>query len=186
MDCKIYFWYEKWQWTCDQEQYPSERDNPEVFTQAWSQHFIFVCFMLDVFDINSSQERLRLFLSFLCIHLISRYIFRVDSGPCPLCTEGSIAPIRWQCNLESAGLSEIGFWNHYIHAWASIPVRIRPFYLALSVLLYTRGIFGQQPVFTFNTSAYMVRHMYKNFVSPCWNNKLVLFVHIKITFLWVL
>jgi len=170
---------------CDQEQYPSERDNPEVFTQAWSQHFIFVCFLLVVSDINDSQERLRLFLSFLCIHLISRHVFRADSGPCPLCTQGSRALIRWQFKLEPAGLSEIGFWNNYIHAWASIPDRIHPFCLALSILLYTRSIFGQQPVFAFNTSAYVVRCMYKNFVSPCWINKLIWFVHIK-TFLRVL
>lgn len=48
---------------CDQDQYSSECDNPEVLTQAWSQCFIFVWFVLNVFDANNAQERLHIFLS---------------------------------------------------------------------------------------------------------------------------
>lgn len=47
----------------DQDQYSSECDNPEVLTQAWSQCFIFIWFVLNVFDANNAQERLHIFLS---------------------------------------------------------------------------------------------------------------------------
>lgn len=48
-------------WMYDQDQYSSECDNPEVFTQAWVS--IFVCFVLYAFDTNNTHERLRVFLS---------------------------------------------------------------------------------------------------------------------------
>lgn len=107
-----------------------EHYNPEVFTQPWiSILFSFLCWMHLMLTIPRKAEafpELSLYLSYLKVHLLS-CVWSLSH-----CTQGSVAPVKWQLNLEPAGL--LGFL-FYFHVWASLAVWILPFHPALSVLL---------------------------------------------------
>lgn len=68
--------------------------------------------MLDVFDINSSQKGWSFLWAFLVPILSQSVSFELSLVLVSLHTQRSVAPVKWQFNLEPAGL--LGFYFIFV------------------------------------------------------------------------